>query len=409
MNKILLILFIFFAYKGISQENESPKKLKRYIRPSVYLDIYSTNFTDIKNLRLDPKGVYASKIKNRRNKNQEEYAFRLINFGFTLPLYTKTWENNEKANLPTFNLLFTGNALIAVPDFAIIENDHRLRKFGLGLRAIYTDGKRSTFFVNFSPFISQDASTIKTPTLRFAASFVYNYTLNKYFSFRVGLNKSYLLAELGYYLPFIGFRAGKLDGIYFSFQLPRNASLNFPIYKNKIYGSVFLKPIGGVFNYDNTDQNLNELVPNENPVNKRLLQDNIQFRFNEFLIGFLADFKLHQNVSFYVSTGFSTNRNLGFALDNNNKFVNRSLIKLNLSNAIFLNFGATFTFGNAKKTYNNYQMQDAFYLNNSFDTGDINLGNRDLTISNPEKEKVKTTKASDIDYKDIKDLIYDSE
>lgn len=408
MKKHILFLFLFFVLLSFSQEIEQQKKLKRYIRPSVYIDIYTTNYTDIKNLRLDSKGIYSSRINKRRN-NQESYAFRLINFGFTLPVFTKTWENEEKAHMPTFNLIFTGNGLIAKPMFAIIENNHRLQKIGLGLRAIYTDGKKSTFFVNFSPFISQDQTTIKSPTIRFSASFVYNYTFNKYFSFRVGLNKSYLLAELGYYLPFIGFRAGKLDGIYFSFQLPRNASLNFPIFKNKIYGSVFFKPIGGIFNYDNTDENLNELLPNENLASKKLIRDNIQFRFNEFLLGFLSDFKINQNISFYASVGFSTNRNLGFAIDDNKKLINRSILKLGLANSLFLNFGATFTFGQAKKTYNNYQMQDAFYINNSFDAGDINLGNRELNIQNAEKEKVKTTKTSEIDYKDIKDLIYDVE
>lgn len=405
---IFCILFCFTTFVN-AQDIEAKNRLKRYIRPSVYIDVIATNYTEIKNLKVDSKGIYANKIKNRINSNQEEYAYRLINFGFTLPIITKTWENSLKINSPTFNLLFTGNALIASPLFEIIENNHWLQKFALGLRAIYTDGKRSTFFVHFSPFISQDQNTIKSPTLRFSASFIYNYTFNKYFSFRVGLNKSYLLAELGYYLPFIGFRAGKLDGVYFSFQLPRNIAINFPIYKNKLYGSVFLKPIGGVFNYDNTDGNLNELIQNQNLINNKFIQENLQFRFNEFLFGFLADFKLNQNINFYISTGISNNRNLGFAMDNNKKLINRSFLKLPLSNALFINFGATFTFGQAKKTYNNYLMQDAFYLNNSLDNGDNNLGNRELNVSTNENEKISKTTKNEIDYKDIKDLIYEIE
>lgn len=85
------------------------------------------------------------------------------------------------------------------------------------------------------------------------------------------------------------------------------------------------------------------------------------------------------------------------------------VIKRGLTNAIFLNFGATITFGQAKKNYNNYQMQDAFYLNNSFDTGDNNLGNRELNVENMDNKKIPKTTSTDIDYKDIKDLIYDVE
>lgn len=404
-NTYKIYILIIFTFSNIFSQNEAlPKTVRRYIRPSISLDYYGTTSKGIYNYRL----LNFQRLRTRRNANDEiDYSFRMVNFNFTLPLFTKTWENPESMIRPTFHFILNGNAISALPNFSEIEDKHRLTKVGLGLRAIYSDGKKSTFFVNFSPFFSQDQTTIRNPTLRVSALLVYNYTFSQKFSFRVGLSKSYMLAELGYFLPVLGFRYGKLDGVYFSFNIPRNVSINFPLLKNKLYASVYTKPIGGIFNYDNSDNSLAEL--NEN-ASKERIGTNIQYRFYEILTGFLVEYKPNSNFTMFASLGFSTDRTIGFASDENRKFRHKSVAILKVRPTVFLNIGATITFGQAKKTYNNSLLEDAFYLNQTFDAADMNTGNRDLRIDkNTANDSPKTIKSSDIDYKDIKDLVYDAE
>ena len=192
-------------------------------------------------------------------------------------------------------------------------------------------------------------------------------------------------------MPVIGFRIGKLDETYFSFQFPRNMSLNFPMGK-KCYGSIFIKPMGGLYNILNNDS----LYKGRDSI--------IQFGRYEFLNGFRLDYTGGKHFAFFISMGITTNNHIAFAsysYGKNKKGQVAPFYHQKFQANTFLNFGLSYRFGKAKKVYNNMNMYDVFDLNGTFDAGDNNSGPAGRDI--PKKGDLKDMKA--IQYKDIQDLI----
>ncbi|MDX2188547.1 MAG: hypothetical protein SFY32_01675 [Bacteroidota bacterium] len=401
---LLIALFPFVCSNVFGQENSNSKPVKHFFRPTFNFDYYASPYAGIyapdgKNTPLASRLRQLSKVKN---KGEElKYRFSIINFGFYAPLFTKTFPQ-ENGLLPTLHVLATGNALIFRPDFNSINQDHQLSRLTLGIRAIYTDGYKSTLFVNFSPFISRDRIDSRPSQLRYWGTIIYNRTVNKWFSYRLGYVSSYLLADVSVHLPFVGVRIGRLDRLNVSIALPRNITVSLPLLENKIVFSVYSKPIGGIFHYNNSDSSLVGIHPFFNP---SIIGKDVQFRFLEYIFGAMIDVRLHPNFTFYISGGFSTNRYFGLAYNRPMYQEETVLRAARLDNSIFVSFGCTVSFGKVKRANENYQMYDAFQVNSIFDSGDNNLGNRNFTPNTPDSDK--KVKVSQIDYKEVKDLLLD--
>lgn len=348
------------------------KKVKNYIKPTFFVNTYRTSPAGLKNNFI----------------NTSEYVFSQTNLGFFTPLYTNTVQNSKDQTYNTFHLLLTGNFLIARPEieFKSVKMTQRLFKPALGLRTIYTSGTKSAWFFDLSPFVSQDGGTIRNPTLRFGSVLLYNRTVSKNFSYRIGFIKTFIFGE-ALPLPIVGMRIGALNSVYFSVQLPRNISLHFPLSKN-FAGSVFLKPVGGLYNFHNKDT----ILKGKNAIG--------QLRRSEYLSGFQLSYSSSSNFTMYLGAGLATNRKVRFvetksAFEHKTPFFKSDV----LENALFLNFGITLSFGESKRVDNNIVMYDVFDLNNSYDPGDNNLG-----IPNSNIPSGKPDKLNNIQYNDIKDL-----
>ncbi|MDX2197276.1 MAG: DUF6268 family outer membrane beta-barrel protein [Cytophagales bacterium] len=405
------------------------KEVKHYFRPTFYIDYYGSAPRDLdinlNNINTQNRTQLLNRYyqKNRRKTNNELYSFRLTNIGGAIPIYTKTYITHEYLR-PTLSILATGNMLIAQPNFDFLYDkdfgyrSHRLHKVSVGVRFIHTNGKKNTWFINFSPFVSQDQYTFEKPTLRWWGGVIFCRTVSQKFSYRIGLIKTYLLAEQGFMLPFVGVRLGSLDNINVNISIPRNISLNIPALKNKLYLSIYTRPIGGVFNYNNIDNSIKELAPVarlEPFLDTARIGTEIQYRFQEILFGIQAEYKFSDNISAYVSIGTATQRKVGFAINASDMIAHRigndetKGILFNADNTLFLSFGCNVTLGKTKKTDNNYLMYDAFQMNKLIDAGDNNTGSRYLYNDKKAENDVKTIKKSDIDYRDVKDLIYEYE
>ena len=346
-----------------------PNTAKHYIRPCLYLNTYNTPEKKIKNKRL------------------ESYKFAQSNIGFYVPLFTHTYFSSDSLTIPTFHLLAIGNLLTAKPYFGGFKNQYVFYKLAGGLRAIYSNGKKNTWFFNACPFVSQDNRTISKPTWRYVSIIVFNKTVSPKFSYRIGIIKTFLFGR-GVLLPIAGLRFGPLDGTYINIQFPRNISLNFPMSRN-LSGGVFVKPFGGIYNFSNADTTFKK---------KGSI---LQFGRYEFLGGFSLSYFPSRNFSLDLSTGITKSRKISWADNSKRDGSKYPFFSSEIDPALFINIGLTFKFGEAKKAYNNSVMYDIFELNNSLDPGDNNdrTSNSDI----PVKSNLKDIKK--IQYKDIEDLL----
>ena len=213
-----------------------------------------------------------------------------------MPVVWSTWFRKDEVTISNFHLLLTGNFLAAQPYFSEFEKQHKIYKFGFGIRGVYNTGKKNIWFLSISPFAANDEYTINKPSGKLALVFVFNRTVSKNFSYRIGFLRTFVFGKrLG--LPILGFRFGPLDRSYFSIQLPKNISYNFPIGK-KINASVFVKPIGGAYSFKD---------------NIRVLKNDsaeINFGRYEFLMGFSVNYRITGDFSIFAASGFSSRREL---------------------------------------------------------------------------------------------------
>jgi hypothetical protein len=347
------------------------KPAKHYFKTSIYSDFYSTSKRD-----LSGANFVSEKLKT--------YKLNQFVIGFNTPLYTSDYYNKDSTVISNFHLLFTGSRSLVIPIFSGIKN-HYLSKTALGFRMIYNTGKKSIFFSDFSALVTKDRGYNYTRRSRTVFSFIYNYTLNKNFSFRLGVTRSFMLGNR-FFLPYIGFRFGKIDGVNFNFQFPRSISFNFPIGKY-IKTSIYTKPQGGIYSFANNDS----LYYLNN-------DKNINFGRYEFLMGSRIDINPSKLFGFYLGGGITTRNGISMFSESYNRRNNGELAHFyneRISGAIFINIGLTFKFGKTKSIYNNFNLYDAIDLNNSSEAGDnnINTGNSEIPKS---KSKIKDVKLSDI-------------
>lgn len=377
---LFLISFVLFATKlSAFIATDSTKKVKppkHYFNKTLYFDYYSTGKRELDTI-------------NQVSKVLSSYQLSQFSMGYTFPMVTRDIYNKDSTKISTLNLLFTGSYSNLKLNFEGIDK-HNLTKLSLGCRGFYSNGKKSIFFVELSPFVTQDRGYAYTKTYRLASTVLYNFIANEYFSFRVGYTRSFLWGNR-YQLPYVGIRVGKLDKTNFSVQFPRGVTLNIPIGKF-VRTSLYTKPQGGLYTFANTDSlKIGSLEDN----------DKLYFGRYEFLSGLRLDVQPSNFFNFYVSTGFTTRNKIAFysttlIKDNNSTYKN--YYSENIKGSIFVNCGLVFRFGRTKSTYNNSLMYEMKDLNNTVNPGDsgVNNGNGDIPVPADKIKKVNTDEILDL-------------
>lgn len=377
---ILLVNFVLFGTKFLAFNHDSLKVIKpikpakHYFKTLIYTDFYGTGERE-----LSGKTYVSKKLKT--------YQVNQSVLGFNTPLFTKDFYKKDSTVISNFHLLLTGSYAVVTPKFSGISNNHHLSRTSLGVRMIFNTGKRSLFYAEFSPFMTQDNGYTYTQRYRIASTVVYNFTANKYFSFRAGYSRSFIYGNR-YNLPYIGIRVGKLDGVNLSIQFPRSVSFNVPIGKY-VKTSVYTKPQGGMYSFANSDTIY--YLNNDKSLN---------FGRSEFLGGMRVDVFPTSFFNFYVSGGLTTQNNIVMfseTYNKGNKGHLNSFYKEKLNGSAFLNFGLVFKFGKIKSSYNNYNMYNAQDLNSSDINNNLNQGQSQI----PAKEK----KIKNISPNEVQDLI----
>lgn len=380
-NITVMFCFVVLSAKLLAYNKDSLKIVKppkHYFKTVFNIDYYTTGKRDLTK-------------ENYVDKKLKSYQVNQFAFGFNAPLFTKDFYKKDSTQISNFHLLLAGSYVSMTPRFGGLTTQHHLSKTTIGLRAIYNTGKKSILFFEGAPFVTKDNGYRYTRASRFASSIIYNYTLNQYFSFRVGYTRSFVFGNRNH-LPYLGIRVGKLDGVNLSVQFPRSITFNVPIGKY-IKTSLYTKPQGGLYTMANTDTIY--YLNNDRRVN---------FGRYEFLSGLRLDVLPSSFFNFYVSTGLTAQNYIGFYSDSYNR-KNRDSYKAfyveHIPSSIFMNFGLVFKFGKTKSSYNNYNLYDVQDLNNK-DIDNINKGNSQI----PAKErKIKNVKPSEVqDLIEVSDL-----
>lgn len=298
VNAILcFICFVFTNTKFFALEDslkiKSIKPAKHYFKTIVYGDFYGTGQRD-----LSGKSYASKKLKT--------YQVNQSIIGFNTPVFTKDFYNRDSTVISNMHLLLTGSYAVVTPKFSGITNDHHLSRTSVGARIIFNTGKRSLFYAELAPFVTQDNGYGYTQRYRIASTLVYNFTVNKYFSFRAGYSRSFIYGNR-FNLPYIGIRVGKLDGVNLSIQFPRSISFNVPIGKY-IKTSIYTKPQGGLYSFANTDTIY--YLNNDKSLN---------FGRYEFLGGMRVDVLPTKFFNFYLSGGLTTQNNIVMFSETYNK------------------------------------------------------------------------------------------
>lgn len=364
-----------------SLQLKTQREVRNYIRPCISASFYSTGLREIKgNVPV---------LNNRLG----QYSYYQSSLAFYTPLWTHTrFAGKDSTDVNTFHLLFTLNALTDRPAFTGLNKQHELYKLSIGLRGIWAFKSNCIIFADVSPIVTGDKYNEQaTKRLRMGSTFVMNFMLSPRFSFRIGATKTFLFGNR-YYLPMIGFRAGKLDGkCYFQLQIPRHASLTIqpsPKFTINIYSRAY----GGLYNISNGDS----LYFGTDSV--------IQYGYRGVANGVRFEYRPGPNFSCFISGGFDTRNRMwlfSYQFNQSNLGPLTPFYKATPDPTIFLNAGITVRFGKAKRSQGNYLMYDVFDLNNQMDPGDNNNnpGNGDIRKA-AEKQEMKN-----VQYKDVEDLV----
>ena len=317
------------------------------------------------------------------NKRLKSYGIKQFNLSFHIPLYTKDIKETDGA-ISNVHLLLTGNYLALKPVFDGLSQ-HKLVKAGIGLRFIYNTGRKGLWFFEVSPFVTHDVTYPSRPYYRLASSAIYSYNFSDKLNMRLGVTKSFLWGNR-LYLPFIGFRIGRLDKVNLSIQFPRCASLNFP-FKSKYIFSVYTKPPGGMFNFSNHDS-----------LYYKKTDATFHFARYEINTGFRFDVRVSTHFNFYMASGISSRNNISFYSERANKgragIYSTYFFTKDIAPSLYFNFGLVFKFGKTKSFYNNRNIYDAIDLNNTMGQ---NNGNAQIPLT-PKKK-------SDYNLKSVQDLV----
>lgn len=343
-----------FTRQGVSQKSYDSLKIetpKHYFNTLLVIDGYGKPSKNMKD---------TADVLNKRLKS---YGVKQVNLSFCTPLYTKDEYSKDSSRISNHHILLTGNYNVLKPIFSGIS-DHKLVKLGIGLRYIYNTGKKGVLFADIAPFITRDATYASKAYFRLASTMVYSYNINENFNWRLGITKSFMWGNR-YYLPFIGFRIGKLDKLNLSIQFPRSISVNFPINPSFIL-KLYTAPQGGMYNFSNHDT----LYFNKTT-------STFHFTRYEINTGLRADIRVSNHFNFYLATGFSTQNNITFYSEKANK--NRPRLSYltyfyseKIAPSLYLNFGLVFKLGHTKSYYKNRNVYDAINLNNTLGTDNGN-------------------------------------
>jgi hypothetical protein len=388
---VLLQLFLLlsaagFAYSGdtLGKANDVlllPKKEKapkHYIRSEAFFSRYGTGFR--------PAQGNVMILDQRLG----EYSFQHYNVGFYAPLMTRAWFRKDSVSFANFHLLFTLNSNTAVPQFTGLD-DHRLFKFGMGLRGIYNTGKNWIWFFDASPYSVGDRyNTRQTREARYASILVASWSRSPEFCVRVGITRTFLFGDR-LHLPVVGIRWGRLDKMYISVLFPRQVTAAWVINKNFTV-SAYSKPFGGLYRFSNSDSIY--INPNVKV---------LEFGRWELTNGLRVDVNCGNSFSFFVAGGQSLNGRYSFSspdFNNNNKPFARlgPFYAAKVDPALFLHFGISARFGKAKRIAGDRRLYEVIDMNGQFDPGDNNdgPGNTQIPAKFGEKEKLK--------YRDVSDL-----
>ena len=382
----LFILFSILLYstqaRGQAGDSLKIKEVKRYMRPCFYFNYFVT--------------------PERRARKADHYSFSQTNFGFYLPVFTKTKYNADSVTMKTINLLGIVDYTSYKPNFESLHQQYNIGRLSVGIRLFYTDGKKGIWYFGLAPFVSQETKLYGNPHIRFTGAIIYNRTVSKYFAYRFGIAQSYNLGTL-LPLPVVGVRIGAVDGINLVIQIPRNIILTFPM-GNKFSGSVFIRAMGGVYNISTQDS----LQANQGASQGNYLASGTfaQLKRLETLQGVQINYRPSSNFSMYVALGFADKRFISFTEQNNDYKYREPFYKEKIPASLFLNVGLSIHLGKAKKVYNNILMYDMFDMNTIKTAGDNGSGpyNNDVPVS-PQRSKLETIRK--IKYKDVEDLITD--
>ncbi len=372
----LIICFVLLNTKLLAFKDDSlkiKKQARHYFSSMIYLDLYGT-------------GVRTLTHKNFVSKKLNTYQVSQSVLGFSVPLFTKDYYHKDSSLITNFHLLLTGSHCVVVPKFSGIAPDHSLARTSLGVRAIYNLGRRSILYAEFSPFVTQDNGFAYTQRTRIASAFIYNFTVNQYFSFRVGYARSFMYGNR-LNLPYVGIRVGKLDGVNFSIQFPRGITFTVPIGKH-VKTSLYTKPQGGVYSFANTDS-----------IYYLNTEKSLNFGRYEFLAGTRIDVLPSRFFSFYLSAGLSTQNSISLYSESYNKGNKQQLASFyseDIAGSAFLNLGLVFKFGRVRSVFNNYNMYNALDLNSTDIGNNVNTGNTQIPAKDKKIKNLSPTEVSDL-------------
>jgi hypothetical protein len=394
---IYLLLSLAVSSNNFAQTDTAAKKVKvpkHYFTPTVYTDYYYTPETNLKLFSTKAHPVPQEQLDLA--KQLKDYQYSQSTGGFYFPIIT-----NEKVHpdqrISNFHLLATGSYMLAMPRFSGIS-DHNLMKASLGMRGIYNSGKKGIWFFDANPFIAGDLSAAGTFVSRWASTVLYDRVVNPYFSYRVGITRTFILGNR-HNLPYLGIRIGRVDRAYFSLQFPRFVNFSFPI-GNKIRGSIYTKATGSLLAMGNTDTLYNGTNGTSNTIDRTVI-----FGRYDGNTGYRMDFNINKHFSFYGALGVSAIRGLAFFSNQYNaKNSSTQLVPFfgqRIHGSWFFNFGFTARFGQAKSVYGNHNMYEVFNANSSIDPGDNNTNTGDGNIPAELKKKAQMN----LKTKDVQDLI----
>lgn len=317
------------------------------------------------------------------NRRLKSYGIRQFNLNLCAPLVTI--DGKDTTVMSNSHILLTVNYNSLRPQFSGIS-DHRLTKFGVGLRYIYNTGKKGVWFFEVSPFATRDVTFRSAVTYRMASTVVYSHNASERLNFRVGISKSFQWGNR-FYWPFIGLRLGRLDKAHISIQFPRNVEFVLPV-GHKVILSMYARPQGGMYNFSNQDSlyfNTSDKVFN--------------FTRYELNSGLRVDVRASKHFNFYLAIGTSSRNNITFYSERANARhprlpYRRYFYTQDVPRTGFLNLGLVFVFGKTRSYYNNKNLYDAADLQNNVDQS----GNPRIPL--PAKKK-----RSDANLESVLDLV----
>ncbi len=357
--RIVFIAALFFlqfnAFIGLTAQTSfvslHTKSPKHYFNTIIVLDSYRKPEKELKD------------TSNALSKRLKSYGIRQFNLSFQVPVFTKDIKV-DNTTTENHHVLITGNFMRLRPVFSGIKQ-HTLTKNGIGVRYIYNTGQKGVWFFDMAPFVTRDRTYPSKPFFRIASTIIYSRNESYWFNWRIGATKSFLWGNR-FYLPFIGFRIGRLDKFNVSIQFPRQASLNLPL-GSKLILSLYTRSQGGLFNFSNHDS-----------LYFRATDATFHFTRYEINTGFRSDIRVNDRFNFYLSSGFSTRNNITFYSERANSLRPRLPYKTyfftkNVAPSLFFNFGLVFRLGKTKSYYNNKNIYDAIDLNNAGNNGNAQI------------------------------------